>query len=239
MTKRRCSIRTDRQGGGSTAISGNAPVRCRGGTNGGRKRPDGAVSVNCFRVPVGARVPGPTLRWPRSWPPAASPLATWVALRHAADARHGPAGSPVRTVCHVRGGTQASARRHADPRGLTLARRSPYSGKNSASRTPAWLRLRPPAAALSTHGAHRHPGTAGGARLDTGSDGQAADARQRPARRPTRTRCHVRGRTQAPARGHPATRGLTIRMSAQSFRAAVAVRPRHEILMRKNVVSPS
>jgi hypothetical protein len=28
-------------------------------------------------------------------------------------------------------------------------------------------------------------------------------------------------------------------MSAQSFRAAVAVRPRHEILMRKNVVSPS
>jgi hypothetical protein len=50
---------------------------------------------------------------------------------------------------------------------------------------------------------------------------------------------HVRGRTQASARRHAETRGLTIRMSAQSFTAAVAVRPHHEILLRKNVVSPN
>ena len=43
----------------------------------------------------------------------------------------------------------------------------------------------------------------------------------------------------ADARRHAAACGLTIRMSAQSFRAAVLVRPRHEILMRKNVASPS
>jgi len=46
------------------------------------------------------------------------------------------------------------------------------------------------------------------------------------------------GRRHLPRR-HAATRGVTIRMSAQSFTAAVAVRHRHEILLRKNVVSPS
>ena len=43
----------------------------------------------------------------------------------------------------------------------------------------------------------------------------------------------------ADARRHAAACGLTIRMSAQSFRAAVLVRPGHEILLRKNVASPS
>ena len=37
----------------------------------------------------------------------------------------------------------------------------------------------------------------------------AADIRQRQARRPARTRCHVRGRTQASAHRHAAARGLT------------------------------
>jgi hypothetical protein len=68
---------------------------------------------------------------------------------------------------------------------------------------------------------------------------QAADNHHGPARRSNRTRRHIRNGTQASARRHAATRGLTIRMSTQSLTAAVAVRPRHEILLRKNVVSPS
>jgi hypothetical protein len=68
---------------------------------------------------------------------------------------------------------------------------------------------------------------------------EAAGAHHGPARCANRTHCHVPGGTQASARRHAATRGLTIRMSAQSFTAAVAVRPHHEILLPKSPRSPS
>jgi len=66
-----------------------------------------------------------------------------------------------------------------------------------------------------------------------------------PKRRPRGIAARLRGGFGAAQIAHchaqslpalfPGGRGVTISMSAKSFKAAAAVRPRHEILMRKNV----
>jgi hypothetical protein len=68
---------------------------------------------------------------------------------------------------------------------------------------------------------------------------QAADTHHGPARRSNRTSRHVRGGTQASARRHAATRGVTTHAPAQSSRVMVAVRHHDEILLPKSLRSPS
>jgi hypothetical protein len=67
---------------------------------------------------------------------------------------------------------------------------------------------------------------------------QAADARQRPTRRPARPGCHVRGRTQASAYYHAPARCLTTLPLARSSGATVAVCARAENPMPKSSALP-